>query len=57
MKHWRGWLIFAFVLLVFFYVLSHSYVFMTVGGLLVLLLIIGVCVFGYAKWISVKNRQ
>jgi uncharacterized membrane protein len=41
MSHWRGWLIFAFVLFVLFYVLSHAYVFMTVGGVFALLLVFG----------------
>jgi len=55
MKHWRGWLIFAFVLFVLFYVLSHSFVFMSVGGLLALILVLGVCVFAYTKFFSKRD--
>jgi hypothetical protein len=52
MNHWRGWLIFATVLLVFFYVLSHAFVFMTVGGVFVLALVVGLCVYVYTKFLS-----
>jgi len=50
MRHWRGWLVFAFVLLVLFYVLSHSFVFMSVGGALTGALVIGVCVYAYVRF-------